>query len=208
MQKLLLLLVFFLSAVLCCFAQNYPNKYEGSQYQDEINAREAEEDAAANDPVTIHLSNAMDAANSSFDFAKQTAQGAQDALDELTNLKEDDKKDVVQYYADKAKGKMKDADSNAKQASDAAETAQYEADQASCSSASGNAQSAAAHIKTGKETLHTAYLKLIDATGNEDADVLIGYLTAAYNSLIDGAKDLNKAAVELNTVFDALNDCN
>src|SRR6266480_4087801 len=73
---------------------DYQNKYSESQYQDEINALQAEQDAAENDPVRKHLSNAADAANSAFDFAKQAAQSAQDAVNALPNLHEDDTKDV------------------------------------------------------------------------------------------------------------------
>ena len=186
---------------------DYPNKYPDSQYQDEINAQQAEEAAKEDDPVRKHLSNAADAANSAFDFAKQAAQGAQDALDELTNLHADDTKDVVQYYADKAKQKMVDVGSNIKQAVDESETAQYEADQAECSDAAGGAGNAAIELNTAKETLNSAYLKFIDATGDEYADVLIKYLTTAYNDLIDGAKNLNNAAVDLNGVFDAVKSC-
>lgn len=145
---------------------DYQNKYSESQYQDEINARQAEQDATDNDPVRKHLSGAANAANSSFDLVKQAAQSSQDAVNELTNLHADDTKDVFQYYADKARAKMVDVESNLKQAIDDAETAQYEADQAGCSDASGNAQYAADHIRSAKETLHSAYLKFIDATGD------------------------------------------
>ena len=187
--------------------QDYQNKYPDSQYQDEINARQAEQDAQDNDPVRKHLYNAADAANNAFDLAKQSAQGAQDALDELTNLHEDDTKDVLQYYADKARQKMDAVESNLKQAIDDAQTAQYEADQAGCGDASDNAQSAAGHFNSAKETLHSAYLRFIDATGDQDADILIKYLTTAYNDLIDAAKELGKGADNLNAVFDAIKSC-
>jgi len=190
-------------------AQNndYLNKYPDSQYQDEINAQQAEDEAKENDPVRKHLYDAANAANNAFDLTRQAAQNSEDAVNELTNLHEDDTKDVFQYYADKARQKMVDVESNLKQAIDDAETAQYEADQAGCDDASYNAQSAAGHIKSASATLHSAYLKFIDATGDEDADVLLKYLTTGYNDANDALKVLGNGADNLNAVFDALKNC-
>jgi hypothetical protein len=163
--------------------------------------------AQTDDARADHLSDGVDSARQVSPLALRAAQAAQDALDELANLKEGDGKDVVQYYADKARSKMVGVDSAVALAGNEAGWTQWHADQAGCEDGSAHAQESANAFQAARAVLAEAYSNLIRGTRDEDVDVLIGYLTTAYQDLPDGIQKLSDAVDALTEAVKANQDC-
>lgn len=163
--------------------------------------------AQTDDPRANRLSNAVDSAGADAYLTRQVAEAARDAITELSHLHEGDTKDVVQYFADKAKAKIVGVDSTMKHAVDDAGWADWWADQAGCSDGSGNAKEATASLEAARATFDDAYSKLLHATGDEDVEALIGYLNSAYRDLIDGVTKLTEANDQLNEAVKAMHAC-
>lgn len=158
--------------------------------------------------VTDRFHNAMDSDIVAFHASQNAAQSVQEASQELAHLHADDTRDVVQYYADKARNRMRGVDDVLKQAEDEAGWSQWWADQAGCSNAESHAANAVDDIHEVRGTWMEAFTKLAQGTGDEDKEVLLGYLTVAYNdikqgidTLIDGVEKLEAARIDLKTCY-------
>ena len=167
-------------------------------------AARAQSDAS----VTDRFHYAMDSDIVAFHASQNAAESVQDASQELAHLHADDTRDVVQYYADKARNKMRGVDAVLQQAEDEAGWAQWWADQAGCSDAESHAANAVDDIHEVRGTWMEALNKLAQGTGDEDKDVLIGYLTVAYNdikegidTLVDGVQKLETARIDLKSCY-------
>jgi hypothetical protein len=158
--------------------------------------------------VVDRFHNAMDSDIVAFRASQQAAESVQEASQELAHLHADDTRDVVQYYADKARNKMRGVDAVLQQAEDEAGWSQWWADQAGCGNAESHAANAVDDIHEVRGTWMEAFTKLAQGTGDEDKDALLGYLTVAYNDikqgideLLDGVRKLETARIDLKNCY-------
>jgi hypothetical protein len=163
--------------------------------------------AQSDDPKADRVHNAMDSDIVAYRTLRQAGQSVADASVEMAHLHADDTKDVVQYYADKARNNMRGVDATLKQAEDEAGWSQWWADQAGCDDATSHAAEAVDSIHSSRATWMEAFNKLAQATGDEDTDVLIGYLTTAYNDIQEGMAALLVVGTSLETARTDLKDC-